>query len=213
MTIHRTRREYQYGRLTRESLRDSPFEQFKLWLDQALASPIKDPTAMTVTTVDAAGRPWSRAVLLKGFDGRGFVYFTNLNSRKARETLGNRQVSLHFPWFLLDRQVSVGGVAEVLERAEVVSYFNSRPRDSQLAAWASPQSQPIPSREVLETEFAALQRKFAGAEVPTPEFWGGYRVAPHEFQFWQGGESRLHDRFRYLPNAAGDGWDIARLGP
>ncbi len=212
MTIPSTRREYQYGRLTRESLCDSPFAQFKLWLDQAIASSIKDPTAMTVTTVDAAGRPWSRAVLLKGFDERGFVYFTNLDSRKARETLGNRQVSLHFPWFSLDRQVSVGGAAEVLDRAEVIPYFNSRPRDSQLAAWASPQSRPIPSRDVLEAEFAARQRQFADTEVPTPEFWGGYRIAPREFQFWQGGESRLHDRFRYLPAAAG-GWDIVRLGP
>lgn len=213
MTIDNTRREYRYGNLTRESLRDSPFDQFQLWLDQALGSPIKDPTAMTVTTVDAEGRPWSRAVLLKGFDARGFVYFTNLDSRKARETTGNRQVSLHFPWFLLDRQVSVGGRAEVLDRAAVVRYFQTRPRDSQLAAWASPQSQPIASRETLEAEFAALKQKFADIEVPTPEFWGGYRIVPGEFQFWQGGESRLHDRFLYLPNVAGDGWDIARLGP
>lgn len=212
MAIEDARREYRYGRLTRGSLRDSPFDQFRLWLEQAVASDIKDPTGMAVTTVDTQARPWSRALLLKGFDERGFVFFTNLGSRKAADIAGNHNVSLHFPWFRLDRQVSVGGVAEALERGDVEQYFGSRPRDSQLAAWASRQSAPLVSRQVLEAEFAAVEERFAGGDVPTPEFWGGYRVVPREFQFWQGGESRLHDRFQYLPTGDG-GWRITQLAP
>lgn len=212
MAIEDARREYQYGRLTRESLRDSPFDQFQLWLDQAIGSDIKDPTAMAVTTVDADARPWTRAVLLKGFDERGFVFFTNLGSRKAADIAGNGKVSLHFPWFGIDRQVSVGGIAEMVGRADVDKYFATRPRDSQLAAWASRQSGPVDSRQAIETEFAAMEARFTARDVPTPDFWGGYRVVPQEFQFWQGGESRLHDRFQYLPGAGGH-WQIVQLAP
>ncbi len=212
MAIEDARREYQYGRLMRDSLRDCPFEQFQLWLDQAVSSDIVDPTAMAVTTVDADARPWTRAVLLKGFDSRGFVFFTNLGSRKAASIARNHHVSLHFPWFRIERQVSVSGTAEQVARAEVEKYFASRPRDSQIAAWASRQSAPLESRQALEAEFAAIEQRFAGGEVPTPEFWGGYRVTPAEFQFWQGGENRLHDRYQYL-QATADAWRIQQLAP
>lgn len=213
MAIDFTRREYRFGVLSRESLRDSPFEQFRLWLDEALASSIKDPTAMTVATLNAEGRPWQRAVLLKGFDERGFVFYTNLGSRKADEITRNSWLSLHFPWFFLDRQVSVQGAASPVSRDEVERYFATRPRDSQLAAWASRQSAEIPSREALEADFRRCRERFAGVDVPAPAYWGGFRVAPEVFEFWQGGEMRLHDRFDYRPDPAAGGWRIRRLAP
>ena len=213
MAIDFARREYRYGTLTRESLRDSPFEQFRWWLDEAIASPLVDPTAMTVATVDAEGRPWQRAVLLKDFDERGFVFYTNLGSRKAAQLLHNASASLHFPWFLLDRQVCVQGTASPVARAEVERYFATRPRDSQLAAWASRQSAGIDSRESLEAAFCRAGERFAAGEVPVPDFWGGFRVNPERFEFWQGGEMRLHDRFEYRPDPAGAGWRIGRLAP
>lgn len=213
MSIDFERREYSHGDLTRDSLRDSPFAQFQMWLDEAVASPIVDPTAMTVATLDAAGRPWQRAVLLKGFDADGFVFYTNLGSHKAAQIADAAAVSLHFPWFLLDRQVSVAGVARPVSRAEVRDYFATRPRDSQLAAWASRQSTELASRAELEAAFARCRERFAGGEVPAPEFWGGFRVTPTQFEFWQGGEMRLHDRFRYLPGPAPGCWRIVRLAP
>ena len=211
MSLQDNRREYNYGKLTRESLADSPFEQFNLWMDQALEAGIQDPTAMSVATVDSNGKPWQRMVLLKNFDQRGFVFYTNLGSRKAREIEGNPQVSLHFPWLQLDRQVIVGGRAERLSAGDVMKYFLSRPRGSQLAAWASKQSSRINSRQALETQFAQMKEKFAKGDIPLPDFWGGYLVVPEEIEFWQGGEQRLHDRFSYqLDN--GD-WEISRLSP
>lgn len=213
MSIDFERREYRHGDLTQEALRDSPFDQFQVWLDEAVASPIVDPTAMTVATLDAAGRPWQRAVLLKGFDERGFVFYTNLGSRKAAQIAAAATVSLHFPWFLLDRQVSVAGVASPVSRAEVRDYFATRPRDSQLAAWASRQSTELGSRAELEAAFARCRERFAGGEVPAPEFWGGFRVTPTLFEFWQGGEMRLHDRFRYQPGPEPGSWRIVRLAP
>ncbi|MBQ0721315.1 MAG: pyridoxamine 5'-phosphate oxidase [Gammaproteobacteria bacterium] len=212
MTIEDTRREYDYGRLSRDSLLDNPFEQFQLWLDQACQSPIKDPTAMTIATVGADNKPWHRAVLLKGFDKRGFVFYTNLGSRKAHDIANNPHVSLHFPWFFLDRQVSIGGVVEKVSRSEVLKYFLSRPKDSQLAAWASKQSSRLTSRQALESQFMAMKEKFAHGDIPTPDFWGGFRVVPEEFQFWQGGENRLHDRYQYSLNENGQ-WGINQLAP
>lgn len=216
MSIGYRRREYRYGTLTRESLKDCPFEQFQAWLDDALASPIKDPTAMTVATLDEEGSPVQRAVLLKGFDQQGFVFYTNLGGHKAEQIKNNARASLHFPWFLLDRQVSVSGSAELVSRQDVENYFADRPRESQLAAWASRQSSPIASREELEAAFTYYQQKFDGGDVPLPDFWGGFRVVPEKFEFWQGGEMRLHDRFQYLPDASDDkasGWTITRLAP
>jgi pyridoxamine 5'-phosphate oxidase len=215
MSITDTRREYNYGKLSEESLEQSPFAQFQLWLDQACESSIKDPTARTVSTIDRAGRPWHRAVLLKGFDDRGFVFYTNLNSHKARDLANNPQASLHFPWFFLDRQVCVTGLVERVTRREVEQYFASRPRESQLAAWASDQSQPLNSRADLEASFAKCEEEFADRDIPAPDFWGGFRLKPTEFQFWQGGAKRLHDRFQYLPDpeTGGDFWLVRRLAP
>lgn len=211
MSLQDNRREYDYGKLTRESLADNPFEQFQLWMDQAIEAEIQDPTAMSVATVDGDGKPWQRMVLLKNFDRRGFVFYTNLGSRKAREIEGNPQVSLHFPWLQLDRQVIVGGRAERLSAVDVMKYFLSRPRGSQLAAWASKQSSRINSRQALETQFAQMKEKFSKGDIPLPDFWGGYLVVPEEIEFWQGGEQRLHDRFSYQLNN-GD-WEISRLSP
>ena len=211
MSLQDNRREYDYGKLSRESLLDSPFDQFKLWMAQALEADIQDPTAMSVATVSAEGKPWQRMVLLKDFDERGFVFYTNLGSRKAAEIAGNAQVSLHFPWLQLDRQVIVGGRAERLSTVDVMKYFLSRPKGSQLAAWASKQSSRINSRQALETQFEQVKAKFSKGEIPLPDFWGGFRVVPEEIEFWQGGESRLHDRFNFQRD--GDNWDIARLSP
>ena len=211
MSLQDNRREYDYGKLSRESLLDSPFDQFKLWMAQAIEADIQDPTAMSVATVSAEGKPWQRMVLLKDFDERGFVFYTNLGSRKAAEIEGNAQVSLHFPWLQLDRQVIVGGRAERLSTVDVMKYFLSRPKGSQLAAWASKQSSRINSRQALETQFEQVKAKFSKGEIPLPDFWGGFRVIPEEIEFWQGGESRLHDRFSFQRD--GDDWDIARLSP
>ena len=211
MSLEENRREYDYGNLSRESLLDNPFDQFTLWMNQAIEARVQDPTAMSVATVSSEGKPWQRMVLLKGFDKKGFVFYTNLGSRKAKEIEANAQVSLHFPWLQLDRQVIIGGRAERLSAVEVVKYFLSRPKESQLAAWASKQSSRINSRQALETQFAQIKEKFSKGDVPLPDFWGGYRVVPEEMEFWQGGESRLHDRFSYSRD--GDDWDIDRLSP
>lgn len=211
MSLQDNRREYDYGKLSRESLLDNPFEQFKLWMAQAIEADIQDPTAMSVATVNAEGKPWQRMVLLKDFDERGFVFYTNLGSRKAAEIKGNAQVSLHFPWLQLDRQVIVGGCAERLSTVDVLKYFLSRPKASQLAAWASKQSSRLNSRQALETQFEQVKEKFSKGEIPLPDFWGGYLVVPQEIEFWQGGENRLHDRFCF--KRENDQWDIARLSP
>ena len=211
MSLEENRREYDYGKLSRESLLDNPFDQFSLWMNQAIEARVQDPTAMSVATVSSEGKPWQRMVLLKGFDKKGFVFYTNLGSRKAKEIEANAQVSLHFPWLQLDRQVIIGGRAERISAVEVVKYFLSRPKESQLAAWASKQSSRINSRQALETQFAQIKEKFSKGDVPLPDFWGGYRVVPEEIEFWQGGESRLHDRFSY--GLDGDDWEISRLSP
>jgi len=200
VSLQDNRREYDQGKLSRESLLDNPFDQFNLWMAQAIEADILDPTAMSVATVNAQGKPWQR-----------FVFYTNLGSRKATEIEGNAQVSLHFPWLQLDRQVIVGGRAERLSTVDVMKYFLSRPKGSQLAAWASKQSSRINSRQALETQFEQIKEKFAQGDIPLPDFWGGYRVIPEEIEFWQGGEMRLHDRFSFQLD--GDDWDISRLSP
>ncbi len=206
------RREYLQGGLDLADLAADPFTQFSRWMQQVIASGLPDPNAMTVATVDAEGQPSQRIVLLKQVDSRGFVFYTNLKSRKARELQHNPKVSLHFPWYLLERQVKVCGTAEALSTAESLKYFLSRPRDSQLAAWASHQSRPIGSRALLMQQFEAMKNKFGRGEIPLPDFWGGFRVKPHEIEFWQGGAHRLHDRFQYRLQADG-GWSLQRLEP
>jgi pyridoxamine 5'-phosphate oxidase len=212
MDIENFRREYLQGGLRREELDDNPVAQFQTWLDQVVGSGLKDPTAMVISTVSDEGQPSQRIVLLKHFDKDGFIFYTNYGSRKAEEIEENNRVSLLFAWNALDRQVKICGRAEKISIAESVKYFLSRPRDSQLAAWASDQSRKITSRDFLMTQLAHMKEKFSEGEVPLPDFWGGIRVRPHEIEFWQGGEHRLHDRFEY--SLQGDGeWKIERLAP
>ncbi len=212
MALDQIRREYLQGGLRREDLPADPLALFETWQQQAIACGLTDPTAMVVATVGPDGQPSQRLVLLKQLDSRGFVFYTNYGSRKAREIAGNPRVSLLFPWHGMERQVKVSGSAEKIGVTESVKYFMTRPRDSQLAAWASEQSAPLSSREVLMTQLARMKEKFAQGEVPLPDFWGGIRVYPRELEFWQGGANRLHDRFQYA-RQDGDQWRIQRLAP
>jgi len=212
MDIDTIRRDYLQGGLNRESLLDNPVEQFKLWLQQAIDFGLNDPTAMTVATVSAEGEPSQRIVLLKEVDDRGFVFYTNLESRKAQDLAQNPKISLHFPWHAMERQVKVTGLVERVSAAESLKYFLSRPKDSQLAAWASAQSRPVSSRQLLMQQFQSMKQKFSEGEVPLPDFWGGYRVSVRQIEFWQGGANRLHDRFVYTRQSAQD-WGVERLAP
>ncbi|MHA6311196.1 pyridoxamine 5'-phosphate oxidase [Pantoea sp. S-LA4] len=210
-TIAHLRREYTRGGLRRKDLPDNPIALFEQWLSQACEAKLPDPTAMTVATVDEEGQPWQRIVLLKHFDAQGMVFYTNLGSRKALQLAHNPRISLHFPWHFLERQVLVLGEVEKLSPLEVLKYFHSRPRDSQIGAWVSKQSSRISARGILEGKFLELKQKFQQGEIPLPSFWGGYRVKFHTVEFWQGGEHRLHDRFLYQRDH--DGWKIDRLAP
>ncbi len=212
MKLEDVRRDYLRGGLRRGNLLDNPIEQFKLWLQQAIDAELADPTAMTLATVDASGQPRQRIVLLKQVDDEGFVFFTNYESHKAHDMAVNPLVSLHFPWHSLERQVKVCGRAEKVSTSESLKYFLSRPQESQLAAWASAQSRPISSRQLLMQQFNAMKAKFINGDIPLPDFWGGYRVRPTVIEFWQGGASRLHDRFEYSRQASAD-WLIERLAP
>ena len=212
LDLESLRTEYTKGGLERENLHENPIEQFKRWMQQTIEAKIPDPNAMTVATVGPNGQPSQRIVLLKNLDEKGFVFYTNLKSRKAQDLLQNPKVSLHFPWYFLERQVKVCGVVEQLSTAEVLKYFVSRPRDSQLGAWASHQSRPISSRALLMQQFETMKNKFSKGEIPLPDFWGGFRVKPHQIEFWQGGAARLHDRFEYNLQADSS-WTIKRLEP
>jgi len=212
LDLENLRREYTKGGLEREQLNENPIEQFKLWMQQTIDAKIPDPNAMTIATVDASGQPSQRIVLLKHLDEKGFVFYTNLQSRKAQELKQNPKISLHFPWYFLERQVKVCGAVEALSAAEVLKYFVTRPRDSQLGAWASHQSRPISSRALLIQQFESMKNKFSKGEIPLPDFWGGFRVKPHQIEFWQGRENRLHDRFEYQLQQ-NNSWSIERLEP
>lgn len=205
------RREYTKGGLRSADLPQNPMQLFELWMTQARDAELSDPTAMCVATVDEHGQPFQRIVLLKRFDETGFVFFTNLGSRKAQQIAANNKVSLHFPWHPIERQVSILGEAQPLSTAEVLKYFMTRPKDSQIAAWVSQQSSKLSARQVLEGKFFEMKAKFAKGDVPLPSFWGGYLVKPSSIEFWQGGEHRLHDRFLYTRQA--DEWVIDRLAP
>ncbi len=205
------RREYNRGRLDNESLLKDPLAQFNAWLQDAVDAKLPDPTAMSVATVDATGQPSQRIVLLKDVSQGGFVFYTNLGSRKALEIKGNNKVSLHFPWHFIERQVKICGVAEPVSAMEAARYFLTRPKESQLAAWASQQSRPVSTRQMLMSKFDEVKKQFQSKDMSIPKFWGGYRIIPHEIEFWQGGEYRLHDRFVY--SKSGDDWVIERLMP
>ncbi|WP_317933459.1 pyridoxamine 5'-phosphate oxidase [Halioxenophilus sp. WMMB6] len=210
--LHSLRRDYKLAELKREDLCADPIEQFDLWLKQVIDAGIKDPTAMVVATVSADGQPSLRTVLLKQVDQAGFVFFTNYASRKAEEIAANPKVGLLFPWHFMDRQVKVCGTATKVSALESLQYFASRPVESQLAAWASRQSKAITSKQLLLGQLERMKAKFAHGHIPLPDFWGGFRVVPHEIEFWQGGVSRMHDRFQYRLDDKGE-WQIERLMP
>lgn len=204
------RRNYTRDGLRRNSLDPDPVGQFRRWFTDAVAAELVEPNAMVLSTTDGR-RPSSRTVLLKAYDERGFVFFTNYESRKARDIAAQAEVSLLFPWYPLERQVGLLGKAERISAAESLAYFASRPHGSRLGAWVSQQSTVITSRKLLEMKWEEVKRKFSEGEVPLPSFWGGFRVVPVEFEFWQGRENRLHDRFRYVRSE--DGWAVERLAP
>lgn len=214
MKLEDIRRDYMRGGLNESDLDPNPFVQFRRWLEMAIEANLNaDPTAMTLATVSPEGQPSQRTVLLKHVSEDGFVFYTNHGSRKAREIADNPRVSLLFGWLPLERQVIVFGRAERLSVAESTSYFLSRPRESQIAAWTSTQSAPIRSRQMLEELFEQMKRRFHEGHVPLPSFWGGYRVIPDAIEFWQGRTNRLHDRLMYRRSPDGSDWRIERLQP
>jgi pyridoxamine 5'-phosphate oxidase len=212
MDISGLRQEYKFAPLKREDMPADPFQQFQTWFQQACDADILEPNAASLATVDAKNRPVLRTVLLKYFDERGFVFFTNLSSAKAAHIAGNANVALMFLWSKYGHQVVIRGTAKKLPAKEVMRYFLTRPRGSQIGAWVSVQSHVISSKSLLAAKFEEMKQKFANHEVPLPSFWGGYRVMPVEMEFWQGQPDRLHDRFLYTRGSEGD-WAIERLQP
>ncbi|MBS0663014.1 MAG: pyridoxamine 5'-phosphate oxidase [Verrucomicrobia bacterium] len=212
MSLADLRKEYSLAGLTERDLARDPFRQFEKWFQEAEASKLVEPNAMVLSTAARDGRPAGRTVLLKNVDGRGFVFYTNYESRKGRELDANPRASLVFPWFAFERQVIVEGTVTKVTREESEAYFHSRPLSSQLAAWASAQSSIVPNRKALEEAMKDVERKYAGQVVPLPPYWGGFRVVPETVEFWQGRRNRLHDRLRYR-RAADGGWTVERLAP
>jgi len=212
MALADMRKDYGLAGLLEKDLAKNPFAQFEKWFQEAEAAKLTEPNAMSLATAGRDGRPSVRTVLLKHCDGRGFVFYTNYESRKGRELADNDRASLLFPWVALERQVIAEGVISRVSREEADAYFHSRPRASQLAAWASPQSTVIAGRAVIEESYREVEKKYEGREVPLPPQWGGFRLAPETVEFWQGRRSRLHDRLRYRREANGD-WTVERLAP
>jgi pyridoxamine 5'-phosphate oxidase len=206
------RHEYDAHGLRRADLHSNPFKQFSAWFAAALAADIRDVNAMTLATATPDGKPSARIVLLKGFDERGFAFFTNYDSEKGRQLETNPHAALAFYWVKLERQIRISGPVEKTSREDSAAYFHSRPPGSRLGAWASKQSEVIDSRQILDARLEQMVERFEGGEIPLPPHWGGYRVKPDQIEFWQGRPNRLHDRFRYSRRADGT-WQIDRLAP
>jgi pyridoxamine 5'-phosphate oxidase len=207
------RKDYRGRGLRRTDLHPDPIKQFVVWLDEAVAAQLLEPNALIVSTVDAEQQPWSRVVLLKACDARGFTFFTNLHGAKARHLAANPQAALTFWWGALERQVNVTGTAFQVPQSEAEKYFASRPQASQLGAWASSQSDVVGDRAQLEAQFAAVRAKFGAEKIPMPPHWGGFCVEPLTIEFWQGQPSRLHDRLRYVRASRDAEWRVERLSP
>ena len=203
------RKEYLKSGIVEGDLKSNPIEQFSLWFNQAIEANVIEPSAMSLATADDYIS--IRTVLLKFFDDKGFVFFTNYESKKSKQLQNNPQAALLFPWLALERQVKIIGSVEKITKLESLKYFSSRPKDSQIGAWSSQQSSKISSRAILVDQFAVMKKKFANGEIPLPKFWGGYRIVPQSIEFWQGRESRLHDRLIY--ERKDNGWNISRLSP
>jgi pyridoxamine 5'-phosphate oxidase len=212
MSLDDLRREYTQRGLREEDLAPDPFTQFGAWFDEVTQADIREPNAMTLATATPDGRPSARMVLLKGVDARGFVFYSNYESRKGNELTANPRAALVFFWVQLERQVRVEGSVERVSGEESDLYFASRPEGSQLGAWASRQSAVLPDRRPLEARYEELHSQYEGQEIPRPPFWGGYRVVPEAVEFWQGRVNRLHDRLRYRRQDDGS-WAIERLSP
>ncbi len=214
LTYGDLRQEYQAGSLEIEQVHANPMQQFKKWFDEAIADHVAEPNAMTLATATKEGKPSARILLLKDIAENGFVFYTNYDSRKGLELADNPYAAMVFLWLQHERQVRIEGKIEKVSKEESAIYFNSRPKGSQIGAWASPQSQTIESRAVLEDKVAALELEYAAdsAQIPMPDFWGGYILLPQRIEFWQGRSSRLHDRICYEKNEAG-AWEVRRLAP
>jgi pyridoxamine 5'-phosphate oxidase len=209
--ISKLRRSYSLKELSENLVSADPFSQFSLWMNEAMNSKLLDPHAMTLATTTKDGIPSARIVLLRGFDKNGFVFYTNYESSKAKDLMANPNASLLFFWVELERQVRISGKVKKVSQEESEKYFNSRPRENQLGAWASKQSSVIINREVLEKQFEELKIRFENQKIPLPKFWGGYTVIPYKMEFWQGRENRLHDRICYILDSGH--WKIERLAP
>ncbi|MDQ8187836.1 pyridoxamine 5'-phosphate oxidase [Pelagicoccus sp. SDUM812002] len=206
------REEYGHDTLSEDSVHPNPIEQFRIWFDHAVEQKIPEPNAMSLATVDEDGQPWQRTVLLKAYDDKGFVFYTNYESRKGKQLANNPKACVLFPWIQLERQVIVTGTVERVSTSESLKYFASRPFGSRLGAWVSQQSAVVSSRSILLAKLEEMKNKFKDGDVPLPSFWGGYRIKPETIEFWLGGKSRIHDRIFY--NMAEDGsWAIRRLAP
>lgn len=210
--VSKLRREYGRAELDESTVHPDPFVQFSAWFEAASKANFEEPNAMAIATVDSTGKPSLRMVLLKSYDEHGFVFFTNYNSQKGRDLTQNPRAALLFWWDKMDRQIHVEGEVETISEQESSEYFNSRPRGSQLGAWASNQSAVIAGREVLVNRIEQLSKEYEGREIPRPPHWGGYRVKPLVFEFWQGRPNRLHDRLQYRKLTDGS-WIIERLSP